>query len=151
MNPMRKLCVAVVSLLIWPEIDREGREGGVPKCRQICGLGCVNHVFASAWVSQPSPHIFLQYLYEEREMNVGTSPPWMQSAMNRSEREETNERWRWCAILTLFLWKWVCKPCSPGKFYLCEVPETSSFSENSSVSRKKKQLDHFFGCCTANS
>ena len=41
--------------------------------------------------------------------------------------------------------------CSPGKFYLCEVPETSSFSENSSVSRKKKQLDHFFGCCTANS
>ena len=29
------------------------------KCRQICGLGCVNRVQARARVTQPSPHIFL--------------------------------------------------------------------------------------------
>ena len=33
------------------------------RCRKICGLGCVNRAYARTRVTQPSPHIFLSFLY----------------------------------------------------------------------------------------
>ena len=73
---MRKMCVAVVSLLIWPEIDREGREGGrSTKMQENMWARLRESRVRQSLCLATYPTYFPTYLYEEREMNVGTSPP----------------------------------------------------------------------------